>query len=99
MLAAILPLPRRPEAYENPEGMSSVAQVSDYDGRGYPQSVLPSDISVDEKRWQKANWWRTVNRILSILGLLIIAAVVCIPNCRNKQYMEAGKMTTDHVKF
>jgi hypothetical protein len=50
--------------------------MSEYSSQAYPNSVVPSEVSVDEKRWQKAKWWRTVNRIMSILGLLIIGAVV-----------------------
>ena len=50
--------------------------MSEYGSQAYPNSVVPSEVSVDEKRWQKAKWWRTVNRIMSILGLLIIGAVV-----------------------
>lgn len=77
MLAAFLPLPKRPPAYANPDALPSEAQMSEYGSQVYPNSVVPSEISVDEKRWQKAKWWRTVNRIMSILGLFIIGAVVC----------------------
>jgi len=50
--------------------------MSEYGSQAYPNSVVASEVSLDERRWQKAKWWRTVNRIMSILGLLIIGAVV-----------------------
>lgn len=76
MLAAFLPLPKRPPAYANPDALPSDAGMSEIGSQAYPNSVVPSEISLDEKRWQKARWWRRVNRIMSILGLLIIGAVV-----------------------
>jgi hypothetical protein len=76
ILAAFLSLPKRPPAYASPDALPSTAQMSEYGSQAYPNSIVPSEVSVDEKRWQKAKWWRTVNRIMSILGLLIIGAVV-----------------------
>lgn len=32
----------------------------------------------DEIRFESAKWWRNLNRWMSVVGLLIIAAVVCI---------------------
>jgi hypothetical protein len=56
-----------------------MAQISEIGGTVYPNSVVPSDErSLDEKRWHKARWWRTVNRILSVVGVLLIAAVVSV---------------------
>ncbi len=31
---------------------------------------------VDEKRYENARWWRSLNQLMSIVGLLIIAAIV-----------------------
>ena len=33
---------------------------------------------VDEARYENAQWWRNLNRLMSILGVLIIAAIVSI---------------------
>lgn len=33
-------------------------------------------ISVDEARYENARWWRNINRIMSVLGLLVIGAIV-----------------------
>ncbi|QDS76802.1 hypothetical protein FKW77_002512 [Venturia effusa] len=75
MLAAIMPLPRRPQAYADPEVLSDDAGMSEIASQAYPNSVIPSEVSLDEKRWQKARWWRRVNRFMSIVGLLVIGAV------------------------
>ncbi|KAF2767483.1 hypothetical protein EJ03DRAFT_276017 [Teratosphaeria nubilosa] len=32
----------------------------------------------DDKQWLKARWWRTLNRIMSVIGVLVIAAVVSL---------------------
>jgi hypothetical protein len=53
--------------------------MSEVGGRTYPNSVVPSeDAATEEKRFHKAYWWRNVNRILSIFGLLIIGAIVSL---------------------
>jgi hypothetical protein len=88
MLAAFLPLPKRPPAYANPDALPSAAQMSEYSSQPYPNSVFPSDISLNEKRWQKARWWRTVNRLMSILGLLIIGAIVRNSESKTSAYMD-----------
>lgn len=31
---------------------------------------------VDEARFENARWWRNLNRLMCILGVLIIAAIV-----------------------
>ena len=31
---------------------------------------------VDERRYENARWWRSLNRLMSIVGMLIIAAIV-----------------------
>lgn len=33
-------------------------------------------ISIDEARYENARWWRNINRIMSVLGLLVIGAIV-----------------------
>lgn len=81
MVAAFLPLPKRPQVYANPDALPSNAGMSEIGSQAYPNSVVPSETSLDERRWQKARWWRRVNRIMSIMGLLIIGAVV--RNIRN----------------
>lgn len=31
---------------------------------------------VDERRYENARWWRSLNQLMSIVGILIIAAIV-----------------------
>jgi hypothetical protein len=46
---------------------------------GAPQSTANlSEFSLEEKRWQKAQWWRRVNRALSLFGLLLVGAVIAL---------------------
>jgi hypothetical protein len=53
--------------------------MSEAGGRTYPNSIIPGeDAAAEEKRFHKAYWWRTVNRILSVFGLLIIGAIVSL---------------------
>lgn len=33
----------------------------------------------DVARWQRARWWRNLNRVMSVVGLLIVVAVVRCP--------------------
>ncbi|EPS41212.1 hypothetical protein H072_4915 [Dactylellina haptotyla CBS 200.50] len=49
----------------------------------YEESVdtesLPSFTTFEEgRRWDNARWWRNLNRILSVLGLLIIGAIIAL---------------------
>ncbi|KAK0637971.1 Flocculation protein FLO11 [Lasiodiplodia hormozganensis] len=36
------------------------------------------DWAQEERLWQKAKWWRRVNRVMSFVGLCVIAAVVAL---------------------
>ena len=40
------------------------------------QDLEKAIITADEARHENARWWRNVNRIMSVLGLLVIGAVV-----------------------
>ena len=35
---------------------------------------------IDEARYENARWWRNINRILSLVGIVIVVAVVSHPN-------------------
>lgn len=74
MIASVLPLPQRP----SPDVVPDVAEISEYNGQVHSQRANASDFSLDEKQWQKARWWRRINRILSIFGLLVIGAIVAL---------------------
>ncbi|KAK4163516.1 hypothetical protein QBC43DRAFT_212945 [Cladorrhinum sp. PSN259] len=66
MIAAVLPLPDlyKLEATEISQGKK-------------PESRFQPRLT-DEKRYDSARWWRNLNRIMSIVGLLIIGAVVAL---------------------
>jgi len=72
MIASLLPLPQR--------------QVRDMEERGqnnaHGSSEALDDYSrqfgpMDDARYESARWWRTLNRYMSVPGILIVAAAVC----------------------
>ena len=69
MIAAFLPLPLDPKRAmeKRPEG--------EY---GVPSTLKQRVAQNDEKRYQSARWWRNLNRIMAVFGLLIIGAVVAL---------------------
>ena len=34
--------------------------------------------SLEERMFLKARWWRTLNRIMSVVGILVIGAVIAL---------------------
>jgi hypothetical protein len=69
MLAAFLPLPLDPmlDTHEWDHSISKEDISNDYSRQFGP---------MDEARYESAKWWRKLNRLMSIVGILIIAAVV-----------------------
>jgi hypothetical protein len=76
MLGAILPIPKRPVAQdETPKSIGG----SDDDIQAAMMKHEAGDAEKrwrEEKAWQKARWWRWLNRVMSVVGVLIIGAVV-----------------------
>lgn len=72
MVAALLPLPPRPqsEMFEADTSQSRFGSV--HPAFRYQQYL------VDETRYESARWWRNLNRAMSVVGLLIIGAVVAL---------------------
>jgi hypothetical protein len=72
MIAALLPLPPNPklQMFESDSNQSRF-------GAGHPVSRYQRYL-VDERRYESARWWRNLNRGMSIVGLLIIGAVVAL---------------------
>jgi hypothetical protein len=68
ILGALLPLPLRPEL--NKEATSSQMDVE--------RVMAPTLGPVDEIRYQKARWWRNLNRIMSVVGVLLIGTIVSL---------------------
>jgi hypothetical protein len=76
MIAAFLPLPPKPE-YDMQERDKSTAlfRVSENSGsEPFYRRVAP----IDDSRYQSARWWRNLNRYMSIIGFLIIGAVIAL---------------------
>ncbi|RKF55207.1 putative serine-rich protein [Erysiphe neolycopersici] len=68
MIASVLPLPHLP-----------VTEMSDEDRLSPTFDIFKNERAtnaIDEVRYESAAWWRKLNRYMSILGVLIIAAVV-----------------------
>ncbi|KAG9239399.1 hypothetical protein BJ875DRAFT_436619 [Amylocarpus encephaloides] len=77
MVAAFLPLPLNPvrEMRErDAEDHTSQLDSEDHVANSYNRRFGP----VDEKRYENARWWRNLNRWMSLVGLLIIAAIVIL---------------------
>ena len=73
MIAAVLPLPRNPmkEMRERDNSTSNLDE-SNEGPNDYTRQFGP----MDEARYESAKWWRNLNRWMSLVGFLIIAAVV-----------------------
>ncbi|KAL6719603.1 hypothetical protein ACLMJK_001523 [Lecanora helva] len=70
-LASFLPLPPRPN-------------ISSIKGKNIPrQAQAVEDLEkqldpIDEARYENARWWRNINRIMSLVGVVIVVAVITI---------------------
>ena len=64
-IAALLPLPRRPTAGDLPEADAA-------------PDLEKTLCMMDEARYENARWWRNLNRLMCIIGVLIIIAIVKI---------------------
>ncbi|KAK0943146.1 hypothetical protein LTR29_005319 [Friedmanniomyces endolithicus] len=79
MLGAALPLPRKPSGARDAE-----KQVGGGSEEDVQMAMMKHEAGDAEKRWReekewlKARWWRTLNRIMSLVGLLVIGAVIAL---------------------
>lgn len=74
MLAAFLPLPPQPpiladDVETTPRRQSSVQELN--------EAFAQQDV----RRYQKARWWRVMNRAMSFVGSFVVAAVVRCLSC------------------
>ena len=70
MIAAVLPLPTNPK-YQMEEQNRNSGRFGNVD---YEHQFRV----FDETRYESAKWWRNLNRIMSVVGLLIIGAIVAL---------------------
>jgi len=70
MIAAFLPLPPRPtlEALEK-ENANQNSRL---------REIRRRNFRVDETRFESARWWRNLNRGMSVVGLVIIGAIIAL---------------------
>jgi hypothetical protein len=69
MIASFLPLPPRPAVgQQRPTGTPDIEQAMDENH----ENLGPNG----EARYLNARWWRNVNRIMSIVGILLLATIV-----------------------
>lgn len=71
MIASFLPLPPKPQLdmMEQHHGTSHVRL-----GHQQPQPML----TIDEIRYNSARWWRNLNRGMSIIGVLVLSAIIAL---------------------
>ena len=70
MIASFLPLPPDPEKMHEPTPTPSQADLE----RQLARDVGP----VDDRSFQKAIWWRNLNRIMAAVGTLLIGVIVSL---------------------
>ena len=81
---AILPIPKKPMS----------AKEYDAEKARFGEGASEEDIQAammkheagdaekrwrEEKAWLKGRWWRYLNRVMSVIGVLVVGAVVSIP--------------------
>jgi hypothetical protein len=73
MIAALLPLPPAPvlNMQEQDHSTSNLDSTNDV-----PNDYARQFGPMDEARYESAKWWRRLNRWMSLVGVLVIAAVV-----------------------
>ncbi|KAL8694531.1 MAG: hypothetical protein Q9218_000862 [Villophora microphyllina] len=64
-IASVLPLPRKP-------------MVDTKESAMLPHDLEKSLDMADEARYENARWWRNLNRLMCIVGVLIIAAIIAL---------------------
>lgn len=79
MIAALLPLPPRPvQEMEERDNSTSNLGLSNDNFNDYERQFGP----MDEARYESARWWRRLNRWMSLVGALIVAAIVSFPRAQ-----------------
>ncbi|KAF2221361.1 hypothetical protein BDZ85DRAFT_283432 [Elsinoe ampelina] len=83
MLAAFLPLPkcgwRDANQAEWDIEDSGIGEMEGQEKSGGPQAEIEQQWTwEDERRYLKANWWRNLNRIMSVVGVGILGAIIAL---------------------
>ena len=83
IIAAFLPLPPDPQDQKQREkGKSPLSgRASDTHSEEFvamPAAFKRQLAQAEERRYQSAKWWRTLNRFMAVLGLLILGAIAAL---------------------
>lgn len=78
MSAAFLPLPPKPQI----EMVQQHHSTSHLDLRHQPSQSM---LTMDEVRYNSTRWWRNLNRGMSIVGLLVLGAIIALIVVGTKQ--------------
>jgi hypothetical protein len=87
-VAAFLPLPPRPVDGEmSPTGKGKDVEEGNPDRETQARSRRKRwrEYTVHEMRYESARWWRNVNRIMSVLGLMLIGAMIALAVVGSRQ--------------
>ena len=68
-IASFLPLPPRP-------GISSLKGKENANRSQLTEDLEKQLGPIDEARYENARWWRNINRIMSLVGIVIVVAIV-----------------------
>jgi hypothetical protein len=74
MIAALLPLPAKP-VLEMGERDRSTTQFGIPDE---PEPFARHIQSMDDSKYNSARWWRNLNRMMSLVGLLLLGAIAAL---------------------
>ncbi|KAF1824383.1 uncharacterized protein K489DRAFT_181304 [Dissoconium aciculare CBS 342.82] len=86
MVGALLPLPARPLSLEELTQRMAVTGPEDLES-----ALMKHEAGDAERRWReeraylKGHWWRMLNRVMSVVGVLVIGAVVSHPICTTRR--------------
>jgi len=80
MVASVLPLPQKPVSeseYEN--ARQGGGREEDIQAEMMKHEAGDAEKRrAEQRQWLKARWWRYLNRIMTVIGLLIIGAVIAL---------------------
>ena len=80
----MLPIPKKPltaAEYEKQRAAMGEPGMSEEDLQTAMMKHEAGDAEKrwrEEKAWLKGRWWRWLNRVMSVIGVLVVAAVVSI---------------------
>ena len=72
IVASFLPLPLKPSHMVTPPTSQPTSQPD------LEQQFVQSMDAVDDKAFQKAHWWRNLNRVMSGVGTLLIGVIIAL---------------------